>query len=82
MDKFVSKQALKSGSIPGLIATLCCLGPLILIMMGLLSASTALSFTVYKGWFLTLSIIMLVGTLWFYIKRREANNLQWLPDEK
>jgi len=66
----MDKEAIKSGFLPGLIATLCCLGPLFLIMLGLISASTALSFTMYREWFLALSIILFIGTLWFYIKRR------------
>lgn len=66
----MNKEAIKSGILPGLVATLCCLGPLFLIMLGLISASTALSFTMYRKWFLVLSVVLLTGTLWFYIKRR------------
>lgn len=81
----MNKEAIKVGFLPGLIGTLCCLGPLILIMMGLISASTALSFIAYKWWFFTLSIILLVGTLWFYIKRRRqmvCNGCQTKSDER
>lgn len=66
----MNKQALKSGFLPGLIATLCCLGPLILIMLGSISASTALSFTMYNRYFIVLGIIILAATLWFYIRKR------------
>lgn len=66
----MNKQALKSGFLPGLIATLCCLGPLILIMLGAISASTALSFTMYNRYFIVLSIIILAATLWFYIRKK------------
>lgn len=66
----MNKQALKMGFLPGLVATLCCLGPLFLIMLGLISASTAVSITMYSKWFLGLAIILFVGTLWFYVKKR------------
>lgn len=73
MNKFdlgIHKEALKTGLKPGFVATLCCLGPLILIMMGLISASTALSITTYRKWFLILSVILFIGTVWFYLKKR------------
>ena len=71
MNKELIKEVAKSGTSPGLIATLCCLGPLLLIMMGLISSSTALSFTEYKKWFLILSVILFIGTTWFYLKKRK-----------
>lgn len=67
----MNKQALKMGFLPGLVATLCCLGPLFLIMLGLISASTAVSITMYSKWFLGLAIILFIGTLWFYVKKRK-----------
>lgn len=67
---FMNRETIKSGILPGLVATLCCLGPLVLIMLGLISASTALSFTVYREWFLALSFVLLVSTVWFYLKKR------------
>lgn len=66
----MNRETIKSGILPGLVATLCCLGPLFLIMLGLISASTALSFTMYRKWFLALSVILFIGTVWFYLKKR------------
>lgn len=66
----MDKEITKSGFLPGLIATLCCLGPLILIMLGSISASTALSFTMYNRYFIGLGIVILAATLWFYIRKR------------
>lgn len=67
----MNKQALKNGILPGIIATLCCLGPLLLIMLGLISASTALSFTMYNRYFILLGILVLSFSLWFFISKRK-----------
>jgi len=67
----MKKEAFKMGLLPGIIATLCCLGPLFLIILGLISASTALGFTMYKPYFILLAIVILFITLWFYICRRK-----------
>lgn len=67
----LNKEAAKHGIVPGLIAALCCLGPLFLIMLGLISASTAASITMYSKWFLGLAIILFIGTLWFYITKHK-----------
>lgn len=67
----MNKQALKMGFLPGLVAALCCLGPLFLIMLGLISASTAISITMYSKWFLGLASVLFIGTLWFYLKKRK-----------
>ena len=64
------KESLKNGFLSGLIATLCCLSPLLLIMLGVISASTALSFTVYNRYFIPLGIIILALTIWFSLKKR------------
>lgn len=65
-----NKEAVKMGFLPGIIATLCCLGPLILIMLGLASASTALSFAMYNRYFIVLGIVILSFSLWFFIRKR------------
>lgn len=65
------KEALKSGFLPGIIATLCCLGPLFFIMLGLVSTSTALSFTVYSRYFIPLGLLVLALMLLLSIKKRE-----------
>lgn len=81
----MNKQALKMGFLPGLVATLCCLGPLFLIMLGLITASTAISITMYSKWFLGLAIILFISTLWFYVKKRKqviCNGCQTKNDER
>lgn len=65
-----SKKAMGLGLKAGIIASLCCIIPLILIIFGLASASVALKFVQYKLYFIALSIIFLVGSLWYFFKRR------------
>ena len=52
-------KSVKVGVIAGLLASLCCIGPIIIIFFGLGSFSFALSLSQYKPYFLILSIIFL-----------------------
>lgn len=67
----MNKRSFKIGFLPGILATLCCLGPLFLIMFGMISASTALSFTMYNRYFILLAILTFAVTIWFYIRKRK-----------
>lgn len=67
----MNKESFKMGFLPGLIATLCCLGPLFLITLGVISASTALSFTTYNRYFIIFGVLTFAVTLWFYIRKRK-----------
>lgn len=66
----MNKESFKIGFLPGILATLCCLGPLFLIMFGMISASTALSFTMYNRYFILLAILTFTVTIWLYIRKR------------
>lgn len=62
-------ESLVPGILGALIASLCCVGPLILILFGLGSASTALSIGYRKPYFLALGIAFFL--LGFYYYRRK-----------
>lgn len=81
MDKPTSKVNKKSigiGLKAGVIASLCCIIPLILIIFGLASASFALKFVQYKPYFIILSIAFLAGSLWYFFKKQKC----CLPENK
>lgn len=69
----VDKKAVGIGLKAGIIASLCCIIPLILIIFGLASASVALKFVQYKPYFIGLSILFLVGSLWYYFRKRACS---------
>lgn len=66
------KEIIKQGFVPGIIATLCCLGPLLLIMLGLVSASSALAISAYSPYFIPIGLLVLVISLIYAIKKRRA----------
>ena len=68
----LNKEVAKQGLVPGIIATLCCLGPVLLIMLGLISASTGLAITTYATYFIPAGIIILAASLWYAISRRRT----------
>lgn len=59
------------GIFAGFIASLCCVGPLILIILGVGGASTALAIGKRSPWFLGLGIAILVGGLFYYFGRKK-----------
>lgn len=71
------KAALKISSIPVLLASLCCLSPIILLLIGVSTVSFASSladtlYGDYKWAFRALGIITLLGALWFYLRRTKG----------
>lgn len=52
-------SALKWGALSALAASLCCIGPLVLILLGVGGASTALSIGYRKPYFFVLGVIIL-----------------------
>lgn len=69
----LSKEVARQGLMPGLIATLCCLSPLLLIMMGLVSASTALALTAYTPYFIPAAIAVMAVSLIYALRKRRAS---------
>lgn len=70
-------QALRVSGIPVVIASLCCLSPLILVMLGLATVSFASSLTdvfygEYKWWFRLAGILALVVSLVSYLRRHKG----------
>lgn len=75
MSKF--KDALKISSIPVVIASLCCLSPVILVLLGVSTVSFASSladtlYGEYKWVFRAVGIIALLGSLLFYLRRKKG----------
>lgn len=65
----IDKKAIGIGFKAGIIASLCCIIPLILIIFGLTSTSVALKFVQYKPYFIGLSIVFLAGSLWYFFRK-------------
>lgn len=71
------KEVLKVSSLPVLLASLCCLSPVILVLLGLASASfaTSLADTLYgdyKWWFRGVGFLALLGSLYYYLTRKKG----------
>ncbi len=69
------KEVLKISSIPVLVASLCCLSPVILVLLGLSTVSFASSladtlYGDYKWLFRAVGAIALLGSLVFYLRRQ------------
>ncbi len=69
------KETLKISSIPVLVASLCCLSPVILVLLGIstVSFATSLADTLYgeyKWAFRGVGLLALVGSLVFYLRRQ------------
>jgi hypothetical protein len=68
------KAALKTSSLPVIIASLCCLSPLIMVLIGVSTVSFASSladtfYGEYKWWFRAAGLIALLGALYTYLTR-------------
>ncbi len=69
------KEAFKVASIPAIIASLCCLSPIVLLSLGLVSVSVAgdlsnLFYGSYKWAFRAVGLIALLVAFYFYMKRQ------------
>ena len=63
------KESLVPGVVGALIASLCCLGPLVIILLGLGSASTAMSLGYRKPYFLLLGVIFFLVGFYYYQRK-------------
>ena len=68
------KEAFKIASVPAVIASLCCLSPIILLSLGLVSVSIAgdianIFYGTYKWAFRALGLVALLVAFYFYMKR-------------
>ena len=64
------------GIIGGFIASLCCVGPVLLVMFGLSGVSFALSIGKYSWFFLTLGIAFLIIALFIHFKKKNSCNIK------
>ncbi len=69
--KFDKKGGL-TGIFSGLIASLCCITPLVLIFLGIGSVSFAFSFIGLKPYFLIVSILFLGVSFFLYLRKRKC----------
>ena len=71
------KDVLKISSIPVVIASMCCLSPVILVLLGVSTVSFASSladtlYGDYKWVFRIVGLVALVGSLLFYLRRKKG----------
>ena len=81
------KEILKVTSIPIIFASLCCLSPVILVLLGLSTVSFATSLTDtlygdYKWAFRALGLVLLVATLFFYFRKKGVCTLDQVKRER
>lgn len=70
--KRFDKKGGLAGVFAGLISSLCCIAPLVLIFLGLGSVSFAFSFIGLKPYFLLVSIVFLGITFFFYFRKKKC----------
>ena len=74
----VDKIPIKIGFWAGLIASLCCIGPLILIVLGIGGASTSLAIGKQSPYFLALGVLIIVAGLglYYFRKNKQCNECE------
>lgn len=65
------KTFLKIGIIGAFLASLCCLGPLILIALGVGTAGSVLSIGYNKPYFLAGALVFFVVVAWLYFRKKQ-----------
>jgi mercuric ion transport protein len=65
------KTFLKIGIIGAFLASLCCLGPLILIALGVGTAGSVLSIGYNKPYFLAGALLFFIVAAWFYFRKKQ-----------
>lgn len=71
--KKTDKETIGVGITAAFVASLCCIGPLILIALGLGTASTALSIGAQKPYFLVLGLLFFAVSIFLFIKYRRKS---------
>jgi len=79
-----NKSLLWAGGVAGFIASLCCLGPVILVLLGLATVSTALSIGKFTWLFTSLAIAFFGVASFMYLKKKNCVTVkgmkeQWKP---
>ncbi|MBS1266287.1 MAG: hypothetical protein MAG795_00254 [Candidatus Woesearchaeota archaeon] len=68
----INIKAIGIGIKAGILSSLCCILPLILIILGLASIGTALKIVQFKPYFIGLSIVFLVSSLILFFKKNKT----------
>ena len=63
-------SGVKQGIVGGLLSSLCCIGPLIIVLLGLGTISFALSISRYRPLFLSLGILFFLGAVYLHLSRK------------
>lgn len=70
------KSLLYAGGFAGVIASLCCVGPAVIVLFGLGSVSTALTIGKYTWLFTTLALLFFGGAAFLYLKKNKCCNVE------
>lgn len=65
-----SVRAAKYGILGALAAVVCCVGPLVPILLGLGGATALFGLDQYQPWFITIGLLILAGASWFAVRRQ------------
>jgi copper chaperone CopZ len=82
IEVHVDEQSLKSGIFGGLIASMCCISPLLIVILGIGSVTFALTIATYKTWFIVAGALVTGTALWYQLRRRNSCNLQGIRKNK
>ena len=63
-------RAAKYGILGALAAVVCCVGPLVPILLGLGGATALFGLDQYKPWFITIGLLILAAASWFAVRRQ------------
>ena len=83
----IDKGAVKIGVGAGFVALLCCVSPIVLVLLGLTTVSGAIAlgynlYDNYKIYFVTASLIFLTAALYIHFKRKKICTLQGVRNNK
>ncbi len=68
----INVKAINIGIKAGVISSSCCILPLVLVILGLGSIGTALKISQYRIYFIGLSLIFLISSLFLYFKKNKS----------
>lgn len=78
------KKLVVAGGLAGVLGALCCIGPVVIVLFGLGSVSTALAVGKYTWLFTTIALLFFGGATFLYLKKKKccsANGIKqnWKP---
>ncbi|HIK01856.1 TPA: hypothetical protein H1008_01965 [archaeon] len=78
----VDKQSLKSGIFGGLIASMCCISPLVIVILGIGSVTFALAIATYQTWFIAAGALFAGTSIWYQLRRKNSCNIKGIKRNK